>query len=98
MLDGLAFVLWNLAARSPARVFEDMRAAVRDGRDVFAGVVRTIAGLIFFAAAALLLVPALPDPPHDFAAFELGTLLVALALDFTIGNDVRALFSPRGAG
>ncbi len=84
----------NIAARSPLRVRADLRRALGDPREAFACAVALVVGALFLGAAALLVMPALADPARDFAAIELGTLLVGLALDALVGDDVRRLARP----
>jgi hypothetical protein len=95
ILDTLAFVAWQVSSRSPVRVVEDALRSLRNGRDFVAGVASAVIGAGCVVAAVLLLFPALPDPPRDFATFELATLLVALGLDFLIGDDLRRLLPRR---
>lgn len=91
VLETLAFIVWNIGTRSPIGVLRDVRAALGDGRKLFAGIVCTIVGFIFIVAAAILIVPICADPDVDFLPAELFTLLVALAIEHLIGNDVRSL-------
>ena len=76
-------------------VLRDARAALPDGRKLFAGVVSALVGFIFISAATVLLLPVLAAPDIDFLPAELFTLLVALAIEHLIGNDVRGLAAPR---
>jgi hypothetical protein len=94
VLETLAFIVWNVGTRSPIGVLRDARAALRDGRKLFAGIICTIVGFIFIVAASILIVPICADPDVDFLPAELFTLLVALAIEHLIGNDVRALAGP----
>jgi hypothetical protein len=94
VLETLAFIVWNIGTRSPIGVLRDARAALRDGRKLFAGIICTIVGFIFIVAASILIVPICVDPDVDFLPAELFTLLVALAIEHLIGNDVRALAGP----
>jgi hypothetical protein len=94
-LETLAFIVWNVGTRSPLMVVRDMRAALRDGRKLFAGIVSALVGFIFVSAATVLILPVVLDPDVDFFPAELFTLLVALALEHLIGNDVRALAGTR---
>jgi hypothetical protein len=91
VLEALGFIVWNVGTRSPLGVLRDMRAALGDGRKLFAGVVSTLVGFIFISAATVLLLPVLALPDIDFLPAELVTLLVALAVEHLVGNDVRAL-------
>jgi hypothetical protein len=95
VLETLAFIVWNVGTRSPIGVLRDVRGAFRDGRKLFAGIVCTIVGFIFIVAATVLVVPICADPDVDFLPLELFTLLVALAIEHLIGNDVRALAGTR---
>ena len=94
-LETLAFIVWNVGTRSPLMGVRDMRAALRDGRKLFAGIVSALVGFIFVSAATVLILPVVLDPDVDFFPAELFTLLVALALEHLIGNDVRALAGTR---
>jgi hypothetical protein len=91
VLETLAFVVWNLGSRSPFDVVRDAYRALRTRRGLFTGIVALAIGLVFVAAATILLQPALNDPDRDFMPIELATFLVALGLDRLIGNDVRRL-------
>ncbi len=64
-------------------------------RALVAGTLAALTGLIFIAAATVLVVPAIVDLDHDFIPIELGTLLIALGLEQLIGNDVRTLVRNR---
>ncbi len=90
VLDTLAFVVWNVGTRSPLEVIAAARRALRVRRSLFAGIVSLLVGFIFVAAATVLLLPAIAVPQIDFVPAELFTLLVALALEHLIGNDLRA--------
>jgi hypothetical protein len=91
VLDTLAFVVWNVGTRSPLEVIAAVRRALPAGRSLFAGILSGLVGLIFVVAAGVLLLPAIAVPQIDFVPAELFTLLVALALEHLIGNDLRAL-------
>jgi hypothetical protein len=91
VLDGLAFVIWNVAARTPRRMYEDLRRAAGDSRAFVRGCLAGVVGAIFVAAGTVLILPVLVDPALEFAPVELLTLLAALALDALVGDDLRAL-------
>jgi len=97
VLDTLAFVVWNVGTRSPLELFVAMRDAVRRRRSLFAGFVSALIGIIFVAAATVLLLPAIAIPELDFVPAELFTLLVALVLEHLVGNDLRALAGAPGS-
>jgi hypothetical protein len=97
VLDTLAFALWNVGSRTPLELLADARRAFTDARALFGSVVAIAIGFVFVAAATVLVVPALADPAHEFVPIEFLTLVVALALDYLVGNDLRALTTPRDA-
>jgi hypothetical protein len=84
-------VVWNVGTRTPLAVARAARHAARDARALFAGAVSLVIGLIFVAAAAVLILPAVTDPVADFVPLEIFSFLVALALEHLIGNDLRRL-------
>ncbi len=91
VLETLAFVVWNVGSRSPLDVIRDASRAFRTGRGLFTGIVALAIGLVFVAAATILLQPALNDTDRDFMPIELATFLIALGLDRFIGNDLRGI-------
>jgi len=52
-------------------------------------------GLIFVAAGTILLIPAIPNPRVYLVPAEIFTFLVALGIEFLIGNDLRRLAGGR---
>jgi len=90
-LDTLALAVWNVGTRSPLRLLRDVARAHRNLRALFFGVVSLLIGLIFVAAAAVLILPAVPDPSADFVPLEIFTFLVALGLEYLIGGDLRRI-------
>jgi len=94
-LSTLAFIVWNVGTRAPLDVVRDVARGFRSSRSLFAGTVSALVGFIFVVAATVLLVPAMPDPPNDFAPAEIFTFVVALALEHLVGDDVRALAGAR---
>jgi hypothetical protein len=91
VLETVAFVIWNLASRTPLALLRDARRAFADPRLFVTGALAAVIGTIFLGAAIVLVFPALTDPAAEFPAVELGSLLVALALEFLIGDDIRTL-------
>ena len=90
VLETLAFAIWNVGSRSPLDVVRDAYRTVRERRGIFTGIVALAIGLVFVAAGTILLQPALPSE-RDAMPIELATFLIALALERTIGGDLRAL-------
>jgi uncharacterized membrane protein YbhN (UPF0104 family) len=95
VLETLALAVWNIGTRPPANMLRDVRAAARSPRALFTGFISLIVGLIFVAAATILLVPAVPDPVSHFVPVEIFTFLVALGIEFLVGNDLRRLVGGR---
>ena len=95
VLETLALVVWNVGNRSPIQVVRDARRALGKPPALVAGVLAVAVGLIFVAAAAILLLPAVPNPQIFFAPVEIFTLLVALAIEFLIGADLRRIAGGR---
>ncbi|MGP6158782.1 MAG: hypothetical protein ACLPYS_14970 [Vulcanimicrobiaceae bacterium] len=91
VLDTLALIVWNVGTRTPLTLLRDMRRAAGEPRAIFAGLVSLLVGLIFVAAAAVLVLPAVADPVADFIPLEIFTFLVALLLEHLVGNDLRRL-------
>jgi hypothetical protein len=98
VLEALALVIWNIGTRSPFHVVRDIRDALGKPRAIFAGIVAFVIGLIFVAAATVLLVPAVPNPSAYLAPAQIFTLLVALGIEFLIGNDLRRLAGAQDHG
>ena len=90
VLETLAFAIWNVGSRSPLDVARDAYRTLRTRRGIFAGSVALVIGLVFVAAATILMQPALPSE-RDVMPVELATFLIALALERAIGGDLRAL-------
>lgn len=80
----IALLLWNLSALRPGTLFS------------LTGLARLIIGSLFVFAALLLLYESFPDLRQtELSYFAIGSFLAALAADFIIGEDVRALFKKR---
>lgn len=95
VLETLALVVWNVGTRSPLQVLRDLRAALGIPRAIFAGFVAFAIGVIFVAAGTILLIPAIPNPRVYLVPAEIFTFLVALGIEFLIGNDLRRLAGGR---
>lgn len=80
-----------MGTRTPLAVLSDIRRAAGELRALFAGLVSLLVGLIFVAAAAVLILPAVADPVADFIPLEIFTFIVALLLEHLVGNDLRRL-------
>jgi hypothetical protein len=96
-LEALALIVWNVGTRSPMTVARDVRRAFAHGDGLFAGCVSLAIGAIFIAAAVVLVIPVLSPELDDFVPVEVFTFLVAIALEYLVGNDVRRLVGGGGA-
>lgn len=91
ILETLALAVWNVGTRSPSIMLHDVVRAGRNVRTLLAGIISLLVGLIFVAAATVLILPDLPDPSTELVPLEIFTFLVALMLEYLIGNDLRSL-------
>ena len=91
LLDALAFIVWNVGTRTPLELVADLREGMRDRRTLGIGIVSALVGFVFLMAATILLLPAIADPGHDLSVTELSTFLVALLVEFLVGDDIRRL-------
>jgi hypothetical protein len=82
--DALAFLLWNLAARSPARLARDLAGGLRAPSVALRGFARFVAGLLLLASGAVLLIP-ISIETHTFVVLETWTLVTALLVEGLIG-------------
>jgi hypothetical protein len=93
VLDAGAFILWNLTARSPARLARDLAGGIARPAAALRGLARFAAGLLLLAAAAALLLPA-SIQVRTFTVLETWTLLAGLLVEALIGADLRARRPP----
>ncbi|HTV72215.1 MAG TPA: hypothetical protein VME66_00725 [Candidatus Acidoferrales bacterium] len=90
-LETLALVVWNVGAYSPMELLPRLARLRRDPRALALHLFGFVVGLVFVAAATVLLIPAVGNAWDSFVPIEILTLGVALVLDFFVGNDVRRL-------
>lgn len=90
-LDTFAFVVWNVGTRPPLAVLRDLRRALGDARKLAIGTLAALVGFIFVVAASVLVAPVVADPAHDLTLVELFTFLVALALEYLVGDTLRTI-------
>jgi hypothetical protein len=88
-LETLALIVWNIGTRPPDRLLRDVQGAWRNPGALARGVVAFVAGSVLIAAAAVLILPALPDPVDEFAPVEIIMFLAAIVAEHLIGDDVR---------
>ncbi len=95
MLDAAALIVWNIGTRSPATLLRDLQTALRDARALFVGTLSVLVGLVFVAAATVLVLPVLPDPDRQLVPVEIFTFVVALGIELLVGDDVRRVAAGR---
>lgn len=86
--DAVAFRLWNLAARSPARLVSDLATGFSATHTAVRGTARFAGGLVLLTVAAALVMPAAIEG-RTFAVLETWTLLTGLFVDGLIGTVRR---------
>ena len=95
-LDTLAFVIWNVGTRPPLDLIRDVRRSLREPRALVRGTFVALAGAIAIVGGTALLLPAVPNPSRELALVETFTFVIALALEFALGDDLRALVKRGG--
>jgi hypothetical protein len=86
--DAFAFVLWNLASRSPVRLARDVRAGLSQRATALAGISRGLGGLMLLAAGALILFP-LAVGNRTYIVLETWAVLTGLLVELVIGSELR---------
>ncbi len=89
MLDACAFLVWNLASRSPAQLLRDLASGFSRPAVAGEGIVRALAGVLLLAAAAVAL-EAVSIGSRTYLILETWTVLTGLLVEQLIGPDVRA--------
>ena len=90
VLETLALCVWNVGTRTPAAMLSDMVRAFQSPRAFVAGAFSALVGLVFVAAATILLLPVVDKQASDFVPLAIYTFIAALAIEFLVGNDLRA--------
>jgi hypothetical protein len=88
--NAVAFVLWDLGARSPLQLARDLAAAASRPGDLAAGALRALVGALLLTGGLALLLP-LVVRVRDLALLETIALLAALAVDQLVGPELRRL-------
>ncbi len=96
VLETLALCVWNVGTRSLQATLTDVAASLRNPRAFASGFFSVLVGLVFVAAATILLLPALGALRGDFVPLAIYTFVAALVIEFLIGNDLRAAIGRRG--
>ncbi len=85
----LAFVIWNLASRSPARLARDVLGSFRRPGVLLRGALSFVIGLLLLIGSASLLLP-LPLPHHALLVLITWTILTGLLVEQLVGTDLQA--------
>lgn len=96
-LDTLAFVVWNVGTRPPLAVVRDIRRGFGSPRILARGTLVALVGAILVVAACVLVAPAIRGASEFSAGVGLFIVIVALALEALVGEDLRAVLRLRGA-
>jgi hypothetical protein len=88
VVDLGAFVVWGLAARSPARLVQDLAGSFRRPLVLLRGLLRFATGVLLLAAGAILLLP-LAFGTQTFSVLETWTVLTALLVEQLLGARGR---------
>jgi hypothetical protein len=93
LVDTLAFIIWNLAPRSPLQVARDIGRGFRHPGTLLSGALRVIVGLVLLGGSVSILLPLLL-PERALVALVTWTALTGLLVDQVAGIDVYG----RGSG
>jgi len=93
LLETFALAVWNVGSRAPTAVVHDVVRALHNRRVFVTGMLSLCIGLIFVAAATVLLLPTVYDVAADFVPLEIFTFLAALAIECLVGSDLRGLIA-----
>jgi hypothetical protein len=93
VLSTFALSIWNIGTRAPLAVLRDMAGAMRNRRAFVTGTLSLVVGLVFVAAATVLILPTVADVKVDFVPIQIFTLLAALAIEHLVGNDLRIVIA-----
>jgi hypothetical protein len=91
VLETCALAVWNVGTRSPAIVVRDVLAALRSPKALAAGAFSAFVGMLFVAAATVMLLPIADAAATDFVPLSIYTFVTALAVELLVGNDLRAV-------
>jgi hypothetical protein len=86
LVDAFAFVIWNLATRSPAQLARDVAGGLRSPATALRGTLQIAVGLLLLVAGVSLIVPIAPDG-HAFLILETWTVVTGLLVEQLIGGD-----------
>jgi hypothetical protein len=89
LVDTLAFVIWNLAPRSPAQLLRDVAASLRSPGRFVRGLISFAVGLLLFAGSITLLIPLLL-PQSALFVVAVWAMLTALIVNQLVAPSLTA--------
>jgi hypothetical protein len=93
VLNTFALSIWNIGTRALLAVLRDIGGAMRNRRAFVTGALGLVVGLVFVAAATVLILPTVADVKVDFVPIQIFTLLAALAIEHLVGSDLRIVIA-----
>jgi hypothetical protein len=87
LVDILAFVIWNLAPRSPAQVARDIGRGLRHPGTLVRGLLSFGVGLLLLSGSVSILLPLLL-PEHALVVLVTWTMLTGLLVEQIVGADL----------
>jgi len=92
ILHCIAFVIWDVGSRPPARLVADVRHALASPTAVSRGIWQFVLGaIILFAGAMLMLSVTLVDVRREFTVLESIAVVAGLCIEMLIGTTLRDL-------
>jgi hypothetical protein len=91
----LAFIVWNLASRSPSRLLRDVANGFRRPGVFLRGVVSFAVGLLLLVGSISVLLPLLL-PGKVLAVLVTWSVLTGLLVEQIVGPELYARFLPSG--
>jgi len=89
VIDACAFMLWNLASRSPGQLARDLSGGLTRPGIAIRGLTRTLGGLVLLAAGALIIEPTAIGS-RTYVVLETWTILTGLLVEQLVGPDLRS--------
>ncbi|GAC1411746.1 MAG: hypothetical protein NVSMB64_21720 [Candidatus Velthaea sp.] len=94
VLDGFAFILWDVGTRPPLTLARDLVAGARSSRIFSRALGRFLIGLTALSIAAAVTAPVIARF-RDLTIIEFWTLIAGLLVEQLVGPDIRARIARR---
>ena len=96
MLHALAFIIWDVGTRPPARLIAQVLEGLRSTPTLFRGVWRFVLGAVLVIAGALLMLSVtIADIRGEFAVLETGAIVAGLLIESLVGEPIRRHLTTR---